>query len=87
IGGFACGIDAFEPFLNADEMRLVWDMGLETLAIAMERIAKHAIDCAFVPGYLSAAYKPRDVDALRRSRAEAARRFVVPRLRYGGRDA
>ncbi|KGU87486.1 NAD(P)/FAD-dependent oxidoreductase [Burkholderia pseudomallei] len=87
IGGFACGIDAFEPHLNADEIRLVWDMGLETLAIAKERIAKHAIDCAFVPGYLSAANKPRDVDALRRSRDEAARRFGYTRLRYVERDA
>lgn len=87
IGGFACGIDAFEPYLNADEIRMVWDMGLETLAIAKERIAKHAIDCAFVPGYLSAANKPRDVDALRRSRDEAARRFGYTRLRYVERDA
>ncbi|WP_038777991.1 NAD(P)/FAD-dependent oxidoreductase [Burkholderia pseudomallei] len=87
IGGFACGIDAFEPYLNADEIRLVWDMGLETLAIAKERIAKHAIDCAFVPGYLSAANKPRDVDALRRSRDEAARRFGYTRLRYVERAA
>ncbi|KGV18700.1 FAD-dependent oxidoreductase [Burkholderia pseudomallei] len=87
IGGFACGIDAFEPYLNADEIRLVWDMGLETLAIAKERIAKHAIDCTFVPGYLSAANKPRDVDALRRSRDEAARRFGYTRLRYVERDA
>ncbi|ONC10139.1 NAD(P)/FAD-dependent oxidoreductase [Burkholderia pseudomallei] len=87
IGGFACGIDAFEPYLNADEIRLVWDMGLETLAIAKERIAKHAIDCAFVPGYLSAANKPRDVDALRRSRDEAVRRFGYTRLRYVERDA
>ncbi|CAJ6385816.1 NAD(P)/FAD-dependent oxidoreductase [Burkholderia pseudomallei] len=87
IGGFACGIDAFEPYLNADEIQLVWDMGLETLAIAKERIAKHAIDCSFVPGYLSAANKPRDVDALRRSRDEAARRFGYTRLRYVERDA
>ncbi|KGU90710.1 FAD binding domain protein [Burkholderia pseudomallei MSHR4032] len=87
IGGFACGIDAFEPYLNADEIRLVWDMGLETLAIAKERIAKHAIDCTFVPGYLSAANKPRDVDALRRSRDEAARRFGYTRLRYVERAA
>ncbi|KGW60966.1 NAD(P)/FAD-dependent oxidoreductase [Burkholderia pseudomallei] len=87
IGGFACGIDAFEPYLNADEIRLVWDMGLETLAIAKERIAKHAIDCAFVPGYLSAANKLRDVDALRRSRDEAARRFGYTRLRYVERAA
>ncbi|AIP65109.1 NAD(P)/FAD-dependent oxidoreductase [Burkholderia thailandensis] len=87
IGGFACGIDAFEPHLNADDIRLIWDMGLETLAIVKERIAKHAIDCAFVPGYLTAANKPRDVDALRRSRDEAARRFGYGRLHYVERDA
>ncbi|AGK50062.1 FAD binding domain protein [Burkholderia thailandensis MSMB121] len=87
IGGFACGIDAFEPYLNADEIRLIWDMGLETLSIVKERIAKHAIDCALMPGYLTAANKPRDVDALRRSRDEAARRFGYERLRYVERDA
>ncbi|AJY40368.1 FAD-binding oxidoreductase [Burkholderia humptydooensis] len=87
IGGFACGIDAFEPYLNADEIRLIWDMGRETLSIVKERIAKHAIDCALMPGYLTAANKPRDVDALRRSRDEAARRFGYERLRYVERDA
>ncbi|SMG01620.1 NAD(P)/FAD-dependent oxidoreductase [Burkholderia singularis] len=86
IGGYACDIDTFAPYVSNDELRQIWNMGLETLDIVKTRVAKHSIDCALTPGYLSAANKPRDVDALRRWRDDAARRFGYDRLRYVERD-
>lgn len=82
IGGFACGIDTFAQFMNEDEVKQIWAMGLETLDIVKSRVAKHKIDCALTPGYFTAANKPRDVDELKRWRDEAATRFGYKRFRY-----
>ncbi|NLP59772.1 NAD(P)/FAD-dependent oxidoreductase [Paraburkholderia sacchari] len=82
IGGFACGMDTFAQFMNEDEVKQIWAMGLETLDIVKSRVARHQIDCALTPGYFTAANKPRDVDDLKRSRDEAAKRFGYDRFRY-----
>ena len=82
IGGFACGMDTFAQFMNEDEVKQIWAMGLETLDIVKSRVARHQIDCALTPGYFIAANKRRDVDDLKRSRDEAAKRFGYDRFRY-----
>ncbi|CAB3807973.1 Gamma-glutamylputrescine oxidoreductase [Paraburkholderia caffeinitolerans] len=82
IGGFACGMDTFAQFMNEDEVKQIWAMGLETLDIVKSRVARHQIDCALTPGYFTAANKPRDVDDLKRSRDEAAKRFGYDGFRY-----
>ncbi|MFX1674371.1 FAD-binding oxidoreductase [Paraburkholderia sp. A2WS-5] len=82
IGGFACGLHTFAQFMNEDEIKQIWAMGLETLDIVKSRVARHQIDCALTPGYFTAANKPRDVDDLKRSRDEAATRFGYDRFRY-----
>jgi gamma-glutamylputrescine oxidase len=82
IGGFACEMDALRKHLGEDDVKRVWTMGQETLSIVKARIARHGIDCDFTPGYITAANKPRHVDALRRSRDDAAKRFGHERFRY-----
>ncbi|MBU9520152.1 FAD-binding oxidoreductase [Burkholderia multivorans] len=82
IGGFACDIDTFGRFMPEEDLKRIWDMGLETLSLVKSRIAQHRIDCAFVPGYLTAANTARDVDALKRWRDEAATRFGYDRFRF-----
>ncbi|TDV16699.1 NAD(P)/FAD-dependent oxidoreductase [Paraburkholderia caballeronis] len=86
IGGFACDIDTFSQFMSAAEVKQVWDMGIETLDIVKSRVAKHRIDCGLTEGYFTAANKPRDVDALRRWRDEAATRFGYDRFQYVDAD-
>ncbi|WP_063553351.1 NAD(P)/FAD-dependent oxidoreductase [Burkholderia territorii] len=86
IGGYACDIDTFQPYLNPDEVRQIWDIGLETLAIVKERIAKHMIDCALMSGHLTVANKLRHVDVLRRRRDDVAHRFGYECLRYVERE-
>ena len=66
IGGFACDIDTFGNFMPEGDVKRIWDMGLETLSLVKSRIARHDIDCALVPGYLTAANTERDADALKR---------------------
>ncbi|MBU9183983.1 FAD-binding oxidoreductase [Burkholderia multivorans] len=82
IGGFACDIDTFGRFMPEEDVKRIWDMGIETLSLVKSRIAQHRIDCAFVPGYLTAANTARDVDALKRWRDEAATRFGYDRFRF-----
>jgi gamma-glutamylputrescine oxidase len=86
IGGFACDIDAFAPFMSEAEVKQVWAMGLETLDIVKSRVAKHKIDCALTHGYFTAANKPRDVDALKHWCDEAATRFGYDRFQYVDAD-
>ena len=87
IAGFACGIDAFAQYLPEEDVKRIWAMGQETLDIVRLRVEKHRIDCDLTSGYLTAANKPRDVDALRHARDDAATRFGYDRLRYIERDA
>lgn len=87
IGGFACGMDTFAKHMSPDDVKRVWDMGLETLDIVRERVAKHRIDCDLTAGYVTAANTSRDLDALRQWRDEAARRFGYDRLQYVDGDS
>jgi gamma-glutamylputrescine oxidase len=86
IGGFACDTDTFEKYMPADDVRRIWDMGLETLDIVKARVARHQIDCDLTLGYLHAANKPRDVTALRQWRDEAQQRFGYDRFQYVERE-
>ncbi|KVO43237.1 NAD(P)/FAD-dependent oxidoreductase [Burkholderia ubonensis] len=82
IGGYACDIDTFARYLPDADVKRIWEMGLETLSLVKSRIAQHDIDCALVPGYLTAANTARDADALKRRRDEAATRFGYDRLQF-----
>ena len=82
IGGFACEIDTFGKYMPESDVQRMWEMGLETLDIVKERVAKHRIDCDLTMGYLTAANKPAHADALRTWRDEAEKRFKYGRFRY-----
>jgi gamma-glutamylputrescine oxidase len=82
IGGFACDIDTFSKYLPERDVQRIWEMGLETLDIVKERVAKHRIDCDLTMGYLTAANKPAHADALRTWRDDAKKRFKYERFRY-----
>lgn len=86
IGGFACDIGTFATYLAEDDVRRVWAMGRDAVALVKARIDKHRIECDYTPGYITVANKPRDVDALRRARDEAASRFGNERLDYVNAD-
>ncbi|WP_342706187.1 FAD-binding oxidoreductase [Burkholderia arboris] len=75
IAGYSCDIDTFSAFLPEDDVRRVWAMGLESVDIVRQRVERHGIDCDLSGGYLTAANKPRHLDALRRWRDAAAARF------------
>ena len=53
------GEDAVEDQLPDADARRAWDISVEGLRLLRERIAKYAIQCDYVPGYLMAAVNAR----------------------------
>ncbi|WP_295751261.1 FAD-binding oxidoreductase [Undibacterium sp.] len=47
--------DAIESQFGADDARRAWNITVEAMQLIRSRIAEHAIDCDFVPGYMSVA--------------------------------
>ncbi|WP_153101967.1 NAD(P)/FAD-dependent oxidoreductase [Paraburkholderia hayleyella] len=86
IGGYACEIATFKPYLSPDELQLVWRLGQESLSRIRQRVERHQIHCDLTSGYLSVANKPRDTVALHRIQDEALKHFGHDRLRYVERD-
>lgn len=75
IAGYSCDIDTFSAYLPDDDVRQIWAMGLESVDLVRQRVARHGIDCDLTIGYLTAANKRRHIDALRKWRDTAASRF------------
>jgi gamma-glutamylputrescine oxidase len=63
IAGFA-GDDAIESQLSAGDARRAWLMTVEAMQLLRQRIDTHAIDCDFVPGYMSLAVNAKKARAL-----------------------
>lgn len=57
--GYACGQRTLSRLLGAGDARRLWDWSVEGLALARERMQRHAIDCDWRPGHLLLALKPR----------------------------
>jgi gamma-glutamylputrescine oxidase len=72
--GFASD-DAIETQFSGDDARRAWQMTVEGLQLIRQRIATHAIDCDFVPGYMSVAVGPKKAQALSDWAEHAARAF------------
>lgn len=61
--GFA-GDSAVEAQLSSADAKRAWHLTVEGMQLLRKRIADHAIDCDFVPGYLSAAVNPKKTKEL-----------------------
>jgi len=65
IAGFGhAGEDAIEAQFGPADARRAWDISMQGLQLLRERLQRHAIDCDFVPGYLSLAVNARKARAL-----------------------
>lgn len=65
IFGIAVGQTKLERLIGRDDARRVWDISIEAIALMRELIARHRIDCGWVPGHMQAAIKPRHDAELR----------------------
>lgn len=78
IHGLACDLSVVEAQLGAQDARRVWDMTIEALDLLQERMAAHAIDAEWQPGYLGVAVSPGKARELHRSTEALARRYGYP---------
>lgn len=80
IAGFGSGgEEAIEAQFPPEDALRAWDIAQQGLQLVRQRIRDHAIDCDYVPGYLTLATSPR------RAR-ELERRVVHVADRYGHRQ-
>ena len=69
------GQEAIEVQLSPDDARRAWDISVEGLQQLRSLIAKHHIDCDYVPGHLSLALNKRKSHALDRWIGHLSRRY------------
>lgn len=68
----ACGMETIAEQLGHEPARRVWQMSLEAVELVKERVEAYHIDCHLQWGYVHAALKMRQMDALRRWQEQAA---------------
>jgi gamma-glutamylputrescine oxidase len=71
--GFQSGMDKVEDLAGAEQARALWQLSVEARELIDQRIARHAIECDFRPGYLIAALSDEDHDEQRRELETFAR--------------
>jgi gamma-glutamylputrescine oxidase len=62
--GFARDMSRIRALVPREEALILWNMSVEAVRIARERIARHAIQCDLVMGYMAAAIHARHRRAL-----------------------
>jgi len=68
--GYSCGQDKLARLLGPPDARRLWDWSVEGLALARDRIARHAIVCDLQAGHLQVAVRPRQLDAVAQEQAQ-----------------
>jgi len=80
IAGYAAGMDTVRRHLSPAQAKAYWDVGVEAVTLVKDRIARHAIECNFAPGYIEVALKARHMRDLEATVEDWAA------LGYGGID-
>jgi gamma-glutamylputrescine oxidase len=86
IFGYACEMTTLEKAVGAADARRMWDVSIEGLRLQRELIARHSIDCHYVPGHMILGLKRRHDAALRAEVDHLAAQYDYHSLRFIGRD-
>jgi len=86
IMGYACEQSTLEKAVGAADARRMWDVSIEGLTLQRDLIARHAIDCDYVPGHMILGMKRRHDDALRDEVDSLRTRYDYHSVRLVGRD-
>ncbi|HLA70046.1 MAG TPA: FAD-binding oxidoreductase [Steroidobacteraceae bacterium] len=86
IMGYACEQSTLEKAVGAADARRMWDVSIEGLALQRDLIARHSIDCDYVPGHMILGMKRRHDDALREEVDHLRSRYDYHSVRLVGRD-
>lgn len=80
------GQEAIEAQLPAADARRAWDISVEAMRLLHERIARHAIDCDYVPGQLTLAVNARKARVLDAWVNQVAATYDYPLQAIGAAD-
>jgi gamma-glutamylputrescine oxidase len=86
IMGYACEQSTLEKAVGAADARRMWDVSIEGLALQRDLIARHSIDCDYVPGHMILGMKRRHDHALREEVDNLRIRYDYHSVRLVGRD-
>ena len=86
LAGLACGTRALERLVGESAARAIFDITVEGVRLQRDLIARHAIDCDYVPGWMLTATKSRQDDELRRDYETLTTRYAQRGLRWLARD-
>ena len=86
IMGYACEQSTLEKAVGAADARRMWDVSIEGLTLQRDLIARHAIDCDYVPGHMILGMKRRHDDALRDEVDSLRTRYDYHSVRLVGRE-
>jgi gamma-glutamylputrescine oxidase len=86
IYGYACEQETLEKAVGTGDARRMWDLSIEGMNLQRELIAKHGIDCHYVPGHMIVGLKKRHDDVMRADLDHLARTCDYRSLRLIGRD-
>jgi gamma-glutamylputrescine oxidase len=86
IFGYACEMSTLEKAVGESDARRMWDVATEGLELQRALIAKHAIDCDYVPGHMIVGLKKRHDDSLRAEVDHLANKYGYHSLRFMERD-
>jgi gamma-glutamylputrescine oxidase len=86
IFGYACEQSTLEKEVGKADARRMWDISIEGMTLQRELIARHSIDCHYVPGHMIVGLKPRHDAALREELENLARDYDYTSLRLIERE-
>jgi gamma-glutamylputrescine oxidase len=87
IAGLAIEQARLERLVGGADARTLWDLSLAAVARLKQRIDEHRIACDWTAGFLQAAIKPRQWQALQRWHQELAQRYDYAGTSLLGREA
>ena len=86
IFGYACEQSTLEKAVGMADARRMWDVANEGMSLQRELIARHGIDCDYVPGHMIVGMKRRHDEWLRAEIDTLNTRYDYHSLRLIGRD-
>ncbi|HUQ12393.1 MAG TPA: FAD-binding oxidoreductase [Steroidobacteraceae bacterium] len=86
IFGYACEMSTLEKAVGQADARRMWDVACEGLDLQRQLIARHRIDCDYVPGHMIVGLKKRHDDALRAEVDHLAKNYGYTSLRFMERE-
>jgi gamma-glutamylputrescine oxidase len=86
IFGYACEQSTLEKAVGEADARRMWDVASEGLDLQRALIARHSIDCHYVPGHMIVGMKPRHDAALRAEVEHLRTRYDYHSARFVDRE-